>query len=131
LCCSARETSASSLAKFHVALLGSMSFQVTYASQRRHVPNGTTGHGVPSAAFVICIPKYLDETAAMSRPPERGGCVELIMIVEFAQPPRRHKDKTAAIAQPVPLRVISFFTRQSLSLSFGLAYVVPGRPVRR
>jgi hypothetical protein len=41
----------------------------------------------------------------MSRPPERDGCVELIVIVEFAQPPTKHKDKAAAIAQPVLLRV--------------------------
>jgi hypothetical protein len=41
----------------------------------------------------------------MSRPPERDGCVELIVIVESAQPPTKHKDKAAAIAQPVLPRV--------------------------
>ncbi|MDX6460509.1 MAG: hypothetical protein QOE55_4206 [Acidobacteriaceae bacterium] len=54
----------------------------------------------------------------MSRPLERGGCVELIVIVEFSQPPTKHKDKAAAIAQPVLLRVIFFFLHGKVCVAF-------------
>jgi hypothetical protein len=63
---------------------------------------------VPSAALVICIPKYLDETAAGCWLPGCGSCVVPIVMVGLAQPPAKHKNKTAAIAEPVLIRIIDF-----------------------
>jgi hypothetical protein len=57
---------------------------------------------------VICIPKYLNETAAGCWLRGSGSCVVPIVMVGLAQPPAKHKNKAAAIAEPVLTRIIDF-----------------------
>src|SRR5215472_4740457 len=67
--CCAVATYLSRWVKLNSFLLGSKSPHRTYASCRRHAPNGTSGHGVRRLVFGlgksipwICMPKYVSGT---------------------------------------------------------------------